>query len=650
MSIYTPDWDKIIDPLNSTTTQIGGAWANLISDYFSGVNIGLIHPTKRPKIGTTTFFKLETLKFYDNDESHTVTFSVDDIDDGDNRIIKIRRMNAPYIIDHMVMEGMPQAILNKDIDSELNNITNIVNADIKVDAGITDNKLARITDKEKLNSNVVYTDQANTFTAQQKISFNGTVPFVLHKPINTQYTTWGLDFDANDSANAQANYAKIWTSLEDNSATSKDSYIGFSYAINNSIVRRAFLGGNGIGVGTSGQQLIFNNTGLTGDRTITAPDSSGMMALVGFSNVFTAQQVFRANQFDPILIRRSVNTNGSTAGINFQLLDSNSNNTSYAQIFARIGDNTDLTETGYLDFHVMKNGTLAQYMVLDGNQLHIGPVGARVVMDSSAITTTSKVITWANLAGTPVLTTGDQIISSKTWDVKNNTFLRLSRVGIYTPGSDNNASDNTTGVLKGLVGLGSVVTLLNTGGKYHQWATAGTIANDVAGVVKLDNYTSWRIINPVVRFAFLFVPNTSSDRRIFKGWGAQRLLTLNSDTAPLGATERGFLFGHGAGDTAFHIFHNDGTAVCVKTTTGVNLPGVITNYILEIQANDSVPNFVWTLYSVASPGVRNTVVGTGTISTRIPSQTAGLYLQDLAIGSTTAVQHNNIHYIEVFTS
>lgn len=165
MSLETPTWDKIVGPLGSTTSEFGGNWANLISDYLNGVNIALIDASKAPIIGSLTRYKYEKLALFDADQSHSVTFSVDDIDTGANRKIKIRRMINPFEEDYAVLEGLPQAIINKTIDSDLNTITNIVNADIKTGAGITDAKLAQITDKAKLPTTTVHTDQNNTFSS-----------------------------------------------------------------------------------------------------------------------------------------------------------------------------------------------------------------------------------------------------------------------------------------------------------------------------------------------------------------------------------------------------------------------------------------------------------------------------------------------------
>ena len=142
MSLETPTWDKISSPLGSTTTEFGGNWANLISDYLNGVNIALVDASKIPIIGTLTRFKPEKLALYDADQSHYLVFSADDIDTGSARKVKFRRMNSPFEEDYAVLEGMTQALANKTIDSDLNTITNIVNADIKAAAGIVYSKLS----------------------------------------------------------------------------------------------------------------------------------------------------------------------------------------------------------------------------------------------------------------------------------------------------------------------------------------------------------------------------------------------------------------------------------------------------------------------------------------------------------------------------
>ncbi len=118
-------WDKITGALGSTTSAFGGGWGNFISDLFNGEDIGLIDPTKKPNINTEFRFRNEKLRLFDVDDSHQVTFYIDDIDVGPTRKVKIRRMNTPFEDDYMMLEGMPQTSLNKTIDSTLNTVKNI---------------------------------------------------------------------------------------------------------------------------------------------------------------------------------------------------------------------------------------------------------------------------------------------------------------------------------------------------------------------------------------------------------------------------------------------------------------------------------------------------------------------------------------------
>lgn len=136
-------------------------------------------------------------------------------------------------------------------------------------------------------------------------------------------------------------------------------------------------------------------------------------------NIFSSQQIFAANQFDPILIRRQVNTVGTTAGIHFQLTDSLGNNQYYARIDTRIGTNTDGNETGFLDFWTMKNGTLGQYMVLDGNQLSLGLSGARAVLDTTGISGSSKTFTFPNTSGQIATADSTTTFTNKTYSGGN---------------------------------------------------------------------------------------------------------------------------------------------------------------------------------------------------------------------------------------
>lgn len=239
---------------------------------------------------------------------------------------------------------------------------------------------------------------------------------------------------------------------------------------------------------------------------------------------------------------------------------------------------------------------------------------------------------------------------NKIFDFKQNNAIRFARLGAYSPNSNTSTAKDVWGVLVGMVSVGVPSTKgLGIPGAYHRWGTYGIVANDVAGVLKLDGWTAHRLFNPVIRFGIRMGTNTAFNRRMFAGWGPQRMLTANTDTDPISGTESGVFFGHGAGDSQFYIFHNDGVGACVKTPTGINIPGTVTNYIVEIVAKDSPASFTITLYSITSTGQRGSVVGSPVVLTsEIPASQTGLYMQNLVMGSTIAQQWCEPYYIEVY--
>ena len=231
-------------------------------------------------------------------------------------------------------------------------------------------------------------------------------------------------------------------------------------------------------------------------------------------------------------------------------------------------------------------------------------------------------------------------------DGTNWLLMRKEIAGGYY--ADSQGGVDAFGCLNGLVGIGNQGTnTTNTAGKYHIWNTRN-VTNDCAGVLKLDDYVELRSRSPIYSFKFLWVANGSSNRRMFKGLGPKRLINVNTDTTPVNSNEFCFFFGHGAADTQWQIWNNDATGTCVKTSTGINIPAINTNYILEILADNTL-GYVWSLYNVTSNERGALVSGaTGIVNTRIPATTTSTYLQDLIITSDGSIQPNNIHNIEVY--
>ncbi len=259
----------------------------------------------------------------------------------------------------------------------------------------------------------------------------------------------------------------------------------------------------------------------------------------------------------------------------------------------------------------------------------------------------------------PLLTANDtvvteaflQTLTNKEIDIKKNNFTRFSRVGWYNcAGKEIDGG----GTLKDINGVGTLNLTLGTPGKYHRWTTATGTAGEMAGVYYLEHYVTVRQQDPLLRIMFLAKPNSSNNRRHFMGWTAQRIVT-NSNTLPLQNSESGFLFGHGATDTNYKIFNNDGTgAPPTATDTGIAIPASDTYYILEIAADNGAASFSWTLWSVVTSGSgnlgsKNAQLGTGTLSSRIPGGTTLLYLQDILYNTLTTAIDNPILRMEVFS-
>lgn len=72
--------DKIVDPSVTTVSLFGGKTLNSILDYHSGVDltVGGTLPGENSDIATETIFKNNTLKLWDSDKSHKITFQTPD--------------------------------------------------------------------------------------------------------------------------------------------------------------------------------------------------------------------------------------------------------------------------------------------------------------------------------------------------------------------------------------------------------------------------------------------------------------------------------------------------------------------------------------------------------------------------------------------
>lgn len=165
-------WDQITGAIGSTTSAFGGEWGNYISKLLTGEDIGLIDPTKKPNINTEFRFRSEKLRLNDTDDSHQLTFVVDDIDTGPIRKVHIRRMNNPNEQDYMVLESQPQTLSSKTLSSP--NISTIINSGGTITLPTT-------------TTTVIGTNTTNTLTnktisrTNNSLSYIGTYAFSIYR-------------------------------------------------------------------------------------------------------------------------------------------------------------------------------------------------------------------------------------------------------------------------------------------------------------------------------------------------------------------------------------------------------------------------------------------------------------------------------------
>lgn len=358
------------------------------------------------------------------------------------------------------------------IYSKLNLTGSIVNADISASAAITDDKLAQITNKAKLPSSTVYNNQANaynssfqtfikgfirlddlaghftsldngtqtgnfvlaipvlgandtiatrgltnTFITWQKFQYSAaSSPIVLYRADSTPGVGTGIAFNLQNNGATETTYAALYGVVTTNTAGAEDGAYSFQVKKAGVMGEKMILTAAGLlSFGDGANKATFDTSALTNARTIAIPNAGGNMVLHSINNVFNVQQTFQMDSAIQILQRRTNSTVGTVlTGYYTELRDSGGANTAYAKIETRIGTNTDGNETGFLDFYVMKNGSLGQYMVLDGNQLSLGLSGLRAVLDSSNISSSSKTFGFPNLSGQITVNEATQTLLLKT--------------------------------------------------------------------------------------------------------------------------------------------------------------------------------------------------------------------------------------------
>lgn len=106
------DWDIVTNDIESTTEKFGGRWGNLLSKLLNGEDIGGEYPLKRPIIRTLWRFGVGKFKIFDTEESHTLGIEVDNIDEGDGKILKVKAFTTGDV-DYALTELEPQTMVSK---------------------------------------------------------------------------------------------------------------------------------------------------------------------------------------------------------------------------------------------------------------------------------------------------------------------------------------------------------------------------------------------------------------------------------------------------------------------------------------------------------------------------------------------------------
>ena len=454
----------IEDALPSDNFRFGGQVTNQLVLLLTGTNLD---SEEDIRINTTFKFYSGKLALYDNDPtlSHKVFIKVENIATGLDKSITIR---DPTVQDDFFMtESQNQVVKNKTFSTG-----NQVTADLTfVTAAITgatisgasntlsnigQGSLLQITDKAKLPSPAVYTDQNNTysdfnqlfrntrmrirnpantfsmildvpaitadrtvsfplisandtfallgvtnvFSAIQKISNASQNILTLHRAINTQFNTTGIAFNLSNSTPSEVTYAEVLGGINNNTAGNEQGYIYFRARYNGTIKEVGLINQIGQFGGTNPNnfRLFIDPVNSTAHRTLTAPDLSGQIVLQEHANIFTEVQTIQKNTQDLLSIYRLSQTTLDSIAVTFDAWSSTGAKRTYGRIRTRIEDPTNLSEDGNIHFELMSNGTLATSFIIHGNgNIFIGR-NNRLVLTETGLTA-QRIMTFPDITG-----------------------------------------------------------------------------------------------------------------------------------------------------------------------------------------------------------------------------------------------------------
>lgn len=130
-----------------------------------------------------------------------------------------------------------------------------------------------------LPSTIAYENEANIFTAAQKIQADTGQLMTFYRPVNTAGFGAGFYYNFDDSLNIEHTYGFQYISIEDNVEATLRGDFNVQLAINNVLGLRFRVytsGSGGIIVGNN-QYLNLSQAGLTAARTITFPDADTLV-------------------------------------------------------------------------------------------------------------------------------------------------------------------------------------------------------------------------------------------------------------------------------------------------------------------------------------------------------------------------------------
>ena len=642
-------WDQINGAIGSTTSAFGGEWGNYISKLLTGEDIGLIDPTKKPNINTEFRFRSQKLRLNDTDDSHQLTFVVDDIDTGPIRKVHIRRMNNPNEEDYMVLENQTQNLANK----------NLINVSLDPDDGTGAGLYI-------WDSNYSH----KYFIGSNNLTNNRTVylPFITadgdfmvtnaSQTMSNKVFSGGILIKDNNNNNITLAHASVGTPPDQTfhffpdytkqvGATNNPLYFGYNSEITEYSFRSLWSGTNKEYLKLDAVNNLISlksptrigdnlrvkiaDTALTAERTFTYPDANGEVLTDNSTKTVSGKT------FEGLSVRKTANQSFETIAT---LSTTTANLTDYLSV-----ENQTTAANSFNT--ILRAVTVSTNSLSTLESLHIGSL---IKNANDVANDVPTIVMAARTENTPFVLANRPIFGIRNYNVNEYMFYhdrldlygnRLAnateiaqnpltkRWGSVQPGYG--TAVGTVGVLDGLAqfftptGAGSnTVSFDTTEGKVTNYQTSSA-SGVVAGLVSPTAGGGFgrRLFGGKMICRFKLDSTTSA--RFYFGLTSATSLPV-SDT-PLANTDHGIIVGFTSADTNYQIRTNDGaTSVTTTAMSGTIAKTNATSFhTIEIS---------WTAsgnYIVSYDGTPQT------ISSDLPATTADLY-PNLMVQTSAVVQ------------